>query len=188
MKKGLKNSTNKKRRIKGQGQILNHSSKTLLVIENDSGTPIAHILGPMRKSPSNIDADGFKRSDGKSILFHKHWWKVPDFCKANIFEFGKDFLMPVSIMIPVSDNHFGAYKIIEEKDWGEKLTYVTKKIQNKNRETIAYLIEDNIKISLKEAIKLTRQGKLDNVIVVKMNGREFLRTKKNTRKDDNLTV
>ena len=70
--------------MKGKGQILNHSTKELLVIATDSGPPIAHRLGPKRESPSNVDADGFTRSDGESILLHSAWRKVPDNYKADI--------------------------------------------------------------------------------------------------------
>ncbi len=176
------------KRIKGKGLILNHSTKVLLVIENDSGKPLIHQLGPKRKSPSTVDADGFRRFDGKPILLHKNWWKVPDFFRADIFEIGTDFMMPISILIPVGDKHFGDYKISEDRNWGEKLTYVTAVIKDKRKKTLGYVIENGKRVSVAEAIKLTRAGKLDNTVVAERNGKVFLRTKKNMRIDDNLTA
>lgn len=174
---------------KGKGQIFNHSSHELLVIETDSGKPIAHRLGPKRKSPSAVDADGFRRADRKPILLHGAWWKVPDNFKADIFELGRDFLVPVSVMLPVSDGHFGSYKINEELDWGEKLIYVTNVIKDKRKKTLGYNIENRGRVSVSQAIKLADAGKIDNVVVVKRkNGTTFLRTKKNMRFDDNLTA
>jgi len=180
--------SSQKKRLKENGQILNHSTKVLLVIENDSGKPIAHLLGPKRKSPASVDADGFRRLDGKPILLHKGWWKVPDSFRADIFELGADFLMPVSVMVPVGDKHFGEYQISEDKNWGEKLTYVTAAIKNKRRKTVAYVVEHKKQISVPEAIRLTQSGRLDNSVVVKRGGKSFLRTKKNMRIDDNLTA
>lgn len=174
------------KRIKGKGQILNHSTIGLLVIENDSGKPTAHWLGPKMKSPSTMDADGFKRFDGKPILLHNSWWKVPDVFRADVFEIGSDFLMPVSILIPVGDNHFGNYKISKDRDWGEKLTYVTAIIRDKQKRTIGYALEDGQQVSAAKAIQLTRAGELDNTVVAARNGKLFLRTKKNMRIDDNL--
>ena len=173
---------------KGKGQILNHSSKELLVIENDSGKPIAHRLGPKRKSPSSVDADGFRSLDGKPIFLHKYWWKVPNRFKADVFELGSDFLIPVSVMIPVSDTHFGAYDINNDRSWGEPMIYVKAIVRNKRRKTIGYVIEPGKRVSVSQAISLTQSGKIDNAVVVQRSGKLFLRTKKNVRPDDNLTV
>ena len=174
---------------KGRGQIFNHASVDLLVIENGSGEypPIVHRLGPKRKSPDNLDADGFKRADGKSILKHKSWWKVPNFFAADIYQLGSDFLVPISVMIPVPDNWFGAYKMAKEKDWGTPLVYVTEILRDKYRKTTGYVIEGRDKIDLKEAIRRAEAGQLDNVVIVRhKNGNVFLRTKKNTIPSDNL--
>ena len=130
----------------GKGRVLNHSSKTLLVIENDSGKPIAHTLGPKRKSPSGVDADGFKRSDGQTILGHKGWWKIVDISSADIWELGSDLLIPVSLMFPVSDSHFGGYETVAG-EWGEEMAYVTDRVLNKRRKVIGYHAETFGRIS-----------------------------------------
>lgn len=173
----------------GKGQVLNHSSKTLLVIENDSGKPVVHLLGSKRKSPPEIDADGFKRSDGKTILSHSAWWKIVDISSADIWQVGADFLIPVSLMFPVSDGHFGRYTTDSGAGWGEKMAYVTGRIQNKRRRVIGYVAEGFGRISKKEAIQLAKAGKLDNVVIAKNDkGTVFLRTKKNMDPMDNLSA
>lgn len=96
--------------------------------------------------------------------------------------------MPISILIPVGDKHFGDYKISEGRDWGEKLTYVTAVIKDKRKKTLGYVIENRKRVFVAEAIELTRAGKLDNTVVAERNGKLFLRTKKNMRIDDNLTA
>ncbi len=122
-------------------------------------------------------------------MLHGAWWKVPDKFKADIFEVGNDFLVPVSVMLPVSDGHFGTYQISDESDWGEKLIYVTDVIKDKRKKTLGYVIAHGRTVSVSQAIKLANVGKLDNVIVVKRkNGTIFLRTKKNVKSDDNLTA
>ncbi len=174
---------------KGKGHVLNHSSKELLVLETDSGPPVVHKLGPKKKSPANVDADGFKRADGESILLHSSWWKIPDDFKADIYQVGGNFLIPVSVMAPVPDLHFGNYEIRQEADWGEKLTYVTGILKDTRGITTGYFIEGRGEVTIADAIKQAKEGGLDNVVVVKnKNGRTFLRTKRNTTSDDNLTA
>ena len=172
---------------KGKGHVINHSSKELFVIENDSGRVIVHRLGARRKSPRNVDADGFKRADGKAILFHKNWWKVPNFFTAHIFQVGADILIPASVMIPVGDNRFGHYEFDRAKDWGEELAYVTRIIRSKSGKTVGYDTDKYGRLSKSKGIKLTQQGKLDNVVVVMSKRGPYLRTWKNAQSDDNLT-
>lgn len=174
---------------KGTGRIYNHTSKELLVLETDSGSPVVHRLGPHRKSPAATDADGFRRSDGQTILLHSNWWKIPTHFRADIFQVGDDVLIPVSVMIPVSDKHFGNYELRDEVDWGEKMTYVTSIIRDKHGNTTGYSVEGRGTISIEDAVKLADVGEIDNVVVVRSkNGGTYLRTKKNTTAEDNLTT
>jgi hypothetical protein len=173
----------------GKGQVINHSECALFVVETDSGQAIVHILGAKRKSPENVDADGFRRADGQSIFLHKGWWKIVNFTTADIWQLGKNLLLPTSLAIPVEDQHFGKLKIDESPDWGKSLTYVSSILKNKRGRVTGYVIEPYGKISKKEAIRLTRAGKLDNVVVVtNKQGTIFLRTKKNAETMDNLTA
>lgn len=174
---------------RAKGQILNHSSKELFVLETDSGPPIVHHLGPKRKSPAAVDADGIKRADGERILLHGSWWKVPNHFSADIYQVGDNILIPVSVMAPVSDKHFGEYEIHHETDWGEVLTYVTSILKDKRGKTIGYIVEGRGEVNLAEAINLASEGKIDNVVLVKnRNGSVYLRTKKTTTTDDYLTA
>lgn len=178
---------NMKRKL-GKGRVLNHSSKTLLVIENDSGKPIAHLLGPKKKSPEDLDVDGFKRADGASILGHKGWWKIIDISSADIWQIGEDFIIPVSLIFPVSDSHFGKYTT-SSGDWGEEMAYVTGRVQNKKGKVVGYMAEGFGKISKAQGIRLTKAGRLDNVVIAEnRNGTVFLRTKKNMTAMDNLSA
>jgi hypothetical protein len=172
------------------GQVLNHSSKALLVIENSSGTePIAHLLEPKRKSPPAIDADGFRRADGKTVFGHTAWWKIFNGTAIDIWQIGSDVLVPTSLMIPVSGQHFGSFSIDKTSGWGSKLKYVTARIINKKGKVTGYLAEGIGRISKKQAIQLTKSGDLDNVIVVQnQRGTPYLRTKKNLTMMDNLSA
>lgn len=172
---------------KRRGQVINHSQRLLLVIETDTGRPIVHQLGPKHKSPINVDADGFKRADGRAIFLHKQWWKIGNISTADIWQIGDDVLIPISLMVPVSDDHFGAYTEDKTPGWGEKLAYVTAIIRNKKREVTGYVTESFGRISKKKAIDLAKAGRLDNVVVVENKlGTVFLRTKKNVKTEDNL--
>jgi hypothetical protein len=172
---------------KSWGQVINHSSKELLVIENDSGKPIVHRLGPKMKSPNGIDADGFKRGDGESILAHKDWWKIGSGFTANIYQIGRNFLVPISLALPVPDNWFGDYTIDRSPNWGIELAYVTSIIRDKNRKVIGYMTDKFGKVSKAKGIQLAKQGKLDNVDVVHhQNGNIYLRSKRNKTPTDNL--
>ena len=173
----------------GTGRIYNHTSKDLFVVETDSGPPIVHRLGPHRKSPAAVDADGFRRADGEAILLHKDWSKIPDYVRADIFQVGDDVLIPVSPMVPVPDKHFGNYEIRDEADWGEKMVYVTSIIKDKHGNTTGYSIEGRGTVSAEDAVKLAKAGEIDNVVVVRSkDGGTYLRTKKNTTSEDNLTT
>ncbi len=76
------------------GRVISHSAIELLVLETDSGPAIVHRLGPHAKTPDGVDADAFKRADGKTILGHKEWWKIPDRFVEDIYQIGEDALKP----------------------------------------------------------------------------------------------
>ncbi len=46
-----------------KGHVKNYSSKSIWVLETDSGLAIAHLLKPMTKSPPLIDAEIFDQGD-----------------------------------------------------------------------------------------------------------------------------
>lgn len=99
-------------KFKGNGKVKNHSSKIVWVVETTTnhphGPPIAHKLEPKTKSPLKIDADGFKRFDGKPIDGHSAWWKIWDYLTADLYDKGTDGLaVDVTIKLKVKENHFG---------------------------------------------------------------------------------
>ena len=83
-----------------KGKVINHSDIELWVIETTTnhphGPPIAHKLSGKRKSPKNIDADGFRRIDAKPIDGHKEWWKILDANNADIYARGTDLKVCVT--------------------------------------------------------------------------------------------
>lgn len=170
------------------GQILNHSEKELFVVETDMGQAFVRKLGPKRKSPRTVDADGFKRADGQAILFHTTWWKFLSGTRVDIYQMGDDLLIPVGALYPVQEKEFGDYKFLPDENWGEKLTYVKEILKDKKGKTTGYVIDGGVKLTVGQAIQLTERGELDNVVVVEnKRGTKFLRTKKNKKSSDNLT-
>lgn len=173
----------------GKGQVVNHSQVSLWVLETDSGPPVVHVLGPRRKSPKSVDADAFRRADGKTILMHKHWWKIVNFTTADIWQIGGDILVPTSFAFPVSDTYFGAYRLDKTPSWGEELVYVSAIIRNRRGKVIGYHADKFGRLSKAKAIQLAKAGEFDNVVVVRnRQGTVFLRTKKNAEAADNLTA
>ncbi len=71
-------------KINGKGMVKNHSSVKLRIVETDTGPPIVHVLEPKHKTPSSLDADGFKRVDGENIKGHNSWRKILDHQVARI--------------------------------------------------------------------------------------------------------
>lgn len=96
-----------------KGKVINHSEIDLWVIETTTnrphGPPIAHKLSGKRKSPRNIDVDGFRRIDGKSIDGHKEWRKILDVNNADIYPSGTDLKVCVAFKRKVPDLHFRSY-------------------------------------------------------------------------------
>jgi hypothetical protein len=177
------------------GKVVNHSSKWLLVIETTTNEgkknkPPAVIrqLGPKKKTPANIDADGFKRLDGKSIDGHKEWWKIRSFSTADIYDRDDDLRICVLYKIKVPNKEFGDAEIDNSKNWGEDLKYAFSIIKCKSGKTVGYNIEGYGKVDVAQALKLAKEGKIDNVIVVARATTPHLRTKPDGEKWNNLTV
>ncbi len=175
------------------GKIVNHSNIWLLVIETTTnkgkkGKPpaVIHKLGPKRKTPPNIDADGFKRSDGKPIDGHKEWWKIRDFSTADVYSVDGDLRICVLYKMKVPNSKFGDADMDNLDNWGEPLKYVTHIIKNKKGKTIAYEVEGYGRIDSPQAIALAETGVIDNVVVVKRGKTQYLRTKPDAEKWNNL--
>ena len=156
-----------------KGQVRNHSSEDLWVIESTTnhlhGPPIAHILGPGRKSSKNIDADGFKRVNGKKIDNHSSWWKILDFSTADIFNHAKGVEVSVLYKIAVPEDHFGKVKYDKSKSWGENINYVINVKKDSKGKIVEYQLSENGWIKKQEAIKIALNGEVDNAVIVGRN-------------------
>lgn len=152
-----------------KGRVRNHSSKDLWVIESTTnhphGPPLAHILGARMKSPAEIDADGFKRFDGKVISNHKSWWKITNFSTADVFDSGEQLLTLVAYKAAVSENHFGTPAYLKAKNWGEPINYILaiKRVQGR---TAGYYTSNMGFVDKKQGVQLALEGKIDLAVVV----------------------
>ncbi len=181
-----------KKALKGKGTVRNHSSKILLVIESTAnhphGPPIIHRLGPKRKSPNTIDADGFKRADGKSIKGHSSWWKILDYTTVDIFDHGDNLTVKAIYMRPVEDNHFGKADDDYNTKWGSEIKYISGVKKHRNGVINAYYIESVGWLPKTEAIKLFEQGEIDNVVIVRpKNKSPYLRSRPDEKKSNNFS-
>lgn len=87
------------------GSVKNYSKVELWVLETDTtGNPIARVLKPGYKTPSNIDTDAFKRIDGKAIQGHKNWWKFYDFSTVEVSTDGRGLKISVISKSAVPEN------------------------------------------------------------------------------------
>lgn len=104
------------------GQVKNHSkSKSLWVVETNTGHAIAHKLAPQRKSPNSIDADGMKAVDGTPISGHRSWWKIVNFSTADVEDDGNALTAGCILCIRVEEKEFGNITYDESLRWGEPL-------------------------------------------------------------------
>ncbi len=165
-----------------KGRARNHSSVPLWVIETTTnhpqGPPIAHCLQPGKKSPADIDSDGYKRMDSASIHGHGSWWKITDVSTADIFTNGQDLLTLVIYESAVAEDHFGTpiYKGCEES-WGEPIIYITGVIKDKKGATVGYRVDSIGEVSKGRAVELVKNGTIDNaVLVTRNNGSQYLRS------------
>jgi hypothetical protein len=105
------------------GDVSNRSSKTLLVIERETGQALTHCLYSGYDSPGNVDADGVKALDGTPIHNHTSWWKVSGPAGATIIDTeggGLDIARTPITISPVKDDEFGPYSLESEAPWGTK--------------------------------------------------------------------
>jgi hypothetical protein len=174
-----------------KGKVINFSDTTLWVVETTTNHPhgpsIAHKLHGKRKSPCNIDADGFKRFDGKPIENHNSWWKIRDINTADIYQNGDDLKVVVLFKTKVSDDEFGSYTLDKGENWGEELRLVTAVYKSKReRKTVAYEISGMGSIDKKTALKMAEAGELDNVVIAQNGKTRYLRTKPDKAFSNNL--
>lgn len=105
----------------GNGRIVNRSSKDLWVVAEG----VAHVLKPMRRSASTVDADGARARDGTRIDGHSSWWKVNDLGTMTISD-GRAGELTMSATwfttSRVEDGEFGQLRYDETDGWGEPVS------------------------------------------------------------------
>ena len=113
--------------IPHRGVIENATQSTLWVVETDQGYAVAHLLGPGRRSPPNVDADGV-RAEGESraslpgattIAGHRSWWKVSDVSRATVRGVGEALQISCVVCRTVEDREFGPVRYDGADGWGE---------------------------------------------------------------------
>lgn len=173
------------------GQVVNFSSKTLWVLETNSGKSIAHLLLPMTKSPLKIDADAFRREDGKAIEGHKSWWKFYDFSTVEVFDESGSLKLSVVTKVKVSDEEFGGKSIIYDsaKNWGEPIKLITNVRRNKRKKITAYLVSGIGWVKPEEALSLTCHREIANARpVFPTGGMPYIRTRRDRELFNNLEL
>ena len=144
-----------------------------------------------------MDADGFKRFDGKSISNHPHWWKIYNFSTADVFDRGKGVTV-IGYKVKVADDEFdikdgnGKSQIKVEYDysdgWGDLITYIIGVKMGKNGSLEEFNVDNLGWISKFEAIALVEQEKIDNAVVVRpKSGEPYLRSRPDRKKENNFS-
>jgi len=104
-----------------KGSVRNHSSRTLWVVETDTGTAVAHLLEPSQQSPSSVDADGFKAVDGTPIDGHTSWVKIRDISTADVRDSGTELTRGCMVCSSVTEFEFGTVRFDRSPGWGRPL-------------------------------------------------------------------
>lgn len=172
-----------------KGHVKNFSSKSIWVLETDSGIPIAHLLKPMTKSPPEVDCDAFKREDGLPLDGHSDWWKIYD-SNAEIFDLGKDVQISVIAKTVVDDKKFvqSPAKIKYDKsDWGVPIRLVTDVQRDKKKRVTAYLVNGIGWVEPTKMLAMACRHEVDNARPVFPEGsKPFVRTRRDEELFNNL--
>lgn len=175
-----------------KGQVKNYSSKPIWVLETDSGRPVAHLLLPMSKFPNGVDADAFRRADGKPIQGHKSWWKFYDFSTVEIFDKGDDLKTSVITQTAVTDEEFGGTKAItydRSENWGVSVQLVDDVQRNRKKRITKYHVTGVGWVVPTKALVMTCNGEIDNARpVFPGSGNPYIRTRRDRELFNNLEV
>jgi hypothetical protein len=171
-----------------KGQVKNFSSKKLWVIETDSGEPIARGLEPGFKTPTKIDIDGFKRTDGKAIDGHKNWWKIYDVSTAEIYDRGSSLRVSAITKTAVEENKFGT-PTYKNESWGAPIQLVLDVRRDKKRRIIAYNVSNVGWVAFEKALKMVCHHEIDNARpVFPVSGQPYIRTRRDNELSNNLSI
>jgi hypothetical protein len=173
-----------------KGTIRNYSSKTLWVVETDSGPAKAHKLSPNMKSPSTVDADGVKTVDGSPIDGHTSWWKIRDISTADIYDNNQNSKLTIkaSFKSRVKENEFGSVEYKQESGWGEKISKVVSVHKNTKGIITEFLIDNGIGwINKNKAVELAKKGQIIAVVVNPKNSDSYIRSRPDSTKKNNFS-
>ncbi|OFZ48277.1 MAG: hypothetical protein A2381_08570 [Bdellovibrionales bacterium RIFOXYB1_FULL_37_110] len=161
------------------GQVRNYSSVELSVLENDTkGIPIAHILPPGYKTPKDIDIDGFKRVDGKSVSGHTNWWKFYDLSIVNVEEGKKGLKISMITKTAVKEDHFGKVTYIHE-NWGSPIVAIIDVKRDSSNKIISYYVNGYGWLDFETTFKMTCYHEIDNARpVFPIKGKPYIRRKR----------
>lgn len=177
-----------------KAHVLNFSSQPLWVLETDSNVPIAHYLPSMTRSPPRVDADAFRRVDGKSIEGHRSWWKIYDGFNVEVFDGKKKATIEVSAIpkTAVTDREFTQDQIIydEAKIWAVPIRILTNvKRHKKTRKITHYHISGLGWIDPDTALEMTCQHQIANARpVFPQGGQPYIRTRRDPELFNNIEV
>jgi len=104
-----------------KGQVKNYSSRELWVVRKDAGPAIAYRLAPGRKSPDEVDADGFRAVDGTPIDGHTSRVKIVDLSTADVEDDGPELKRGCTLCMDVGEDEFGKVTFDDSLGWGEPL-------------------------------------------------------------------
>jgi hypothetical protein len=145
-----------------KGQVLNYSTKTLWVLENDSGKPRAHKLPAGFRTLPDIDFDALNRVDGVSVEGHNNWWKFYDFSNAEVFDASKNKLKISAISkTAVPEGHFNKVKYLDEIT-GRPLQVIVDVKRDKRKKIISYFVTELGWLSFEKTLELTCLHQIDN--------------------------
>jgi hypothetical protein len=137
------------------GQVLNYSTKTLWVLETDTGKARAYKLPGGYRTLPTIDFDAFKRVDGVSIEGHKNWWKFYDFSNVEIFDGNKNKLkISVISKAAVHEEHFQELKYLDVVT-GRPLQVIVDVKRGKNKKIISYFVTELGWLDFDKTLELT---------------------------------
>ena len=175
------------------GHVKNFSSRPLWVLETDSepGKAVAHRLLPGRKSPPRVDADAFRRADGKPIDGHASWWKFYDVSTVEVFDHRDDIQISVVAKTSVFDSEFSKSPIVYDQasNWGLPIRLVTDVRRDKKRRPTAYLITGVGWVDPQTFLVMTCSHEVDNARPVFPKGsKPYVRTRRDPELANNISV
>ena len=173
-----------------KGHVKNYSSTYLWVLETDRKRAVAHLLAPGKKSPIEVDADAFRRKDGRPIEGHASWWRFYDFSTAEVFGQTNELGVSVITKTAVPDLRFAKVTYDNSKSWGDPICLVTDvKRDKKEKNIISYFVTGTGWVEPDQFLVMVCHHKVDNARpVFPSGGRPYVRTRRDPELFNNIEV